>query len=493
MSEKAKTNLGKVMSYTLLMDYVQKQAWAIIPHILDTIHQILYNRTNGIDINLEEVEQKLGAKLNNKYELQQEGGVAVIPIHGVIAKRMNMFHAMSGGVSTELIKRDISAALEDTNVSSILLDIDSPGGTVDGTKDLADFIFNSRGKKPITAIANELMASAAYWIGSAADKVVAYDTAKVGSIGVIATHYDYSKSDEKKGIKVTHITAGKYKALGNDAEPLSEEGRDYIQGFVDNAYSFFVDAIARNRGIDTETVLKSIANGKVFTTEKAIELGLVDEIGTIESVIGEGKPVRVSVKAEVKSGDVFGNANNSTEQTIIENKSNSKGGKEIMELTDKDYETLKKNADKAEELESKLEATTKTLEEQGKVIGEQKKALASLEVSLTVMNENAESDLAKSTKQMILVDSELPEGLHKLVSKTVDHKDFKAEDKPFKEGSEAHIAFTGAFKAEVKKVEESLHQDVTVGLSSSKEDTDLKKGVREGAFAGENKDIVKNL
>jgi ClpP class serine protease len=118
------------------------------------------------------------------------GDVAIIPIHGLLTKRSELFDSFFGTTSYEEIHELISSAIEDASVRSILLEIDSPGGEVSGLFDLVDFIYESRELKPIYAIANDHAFSAAYGIASAASKIFVNRTSGVGSIGVIATHVD---------------------------------------------------------------------------------------------------------------------------------------------------------------------------------------------------------------------------------------------------------------------------------------------------------------
>jgi signal peptide peptidase SppA len=156
-----------------------------------------------------------------------------------------------------------------------------------------------RGKKPIMAYADGQMTSAAYLIGSAADKVYASKTARVGSIGVIMAHYDYSKAQEMRGVKKTYLYSGKYKAMGHDSEPLSDEAKAYLQGHLDDYYTMFVDMVAQQRGVDSKTVLEKMADGKIFIGKKAIEPGLIDGISTYKGALtyltGE-KPQKKEVK-----------------------------------------------------------------------------------------------------------------------------------------------------------------------------------------------------
>jgi ClpP class serine protease len=127
-------------------------------------------------------------------------GVAVVPIHGLLMKSAGFFSSFLGAASYELIEKAINVALEDSEVKSILLDIDSPGGEVSGLFDLVDFIYESRELKPIYAIANDHAFSAAYAIASATSKIFVNRTSGVGSIGVIATHVDISEMNKKEGI-----------------------------------------------------------------------------------------------------------------------------------------------------------------------------------------------------------------------------------------------------------------------------------------------------
>ena len=261
------------------------KAWALLPSKLEEIAALIESRLSGEKHELAAAARgKSGNRGADRYQVQD--GVAVIPVYGVLDKRMNLMMDMSGGTSTELLARDIRQALEDPQVESLLLDVESPGGSVDGTKEVADLIRTARGNgKPIVAYANGLMASAAYWIGSAADAVVANETAQVGSIGVAMMHIDRSGMDEKLGLKRTAIYAGKYKRLASDEKPLSDEGQKYLQGMVDDFYGIFLEAVAQNRGVDPETVHERMADGRLFIGKKALKAGLVDKIGTFDDAL----------------------------------------------------------------------------------------------------------------------------------------------------------------------------------------------------------------
>jgi signal peptide peptidase SppA len=194
----------------------------------------------GEKIDIAAVEQRLGRPLNNEQKAYDiVDGVALLPIEGVIAKRMNLFSQISGGASTQLVARNLRDALADPAVHSVILMIDSPGGSVDGTQALASEVFAARSVKPIVTLASGVMASAAYWIGSAAQgSYIADVTTNVGSIGVVASHVDISQAETARGVKTTEIVAGKYKRVASQYGPLTEDGRQSIQDAVDYYYPF---------------------------------------------------------------------------------------------------------------------------------------------------------------------------------------------------------------------------------------------------------------
>lgn len=279
--------------------------WAIIPSKLEEIANIYATHLRGEKIDIAGVEARLGRPLaNERQPYQVVDGVAQINVDGPLAKRMNMFMQVSGGTSMEILANDFTAALADAEVRAVLLVIDSPGGTVDGTEELARTVLQARsGSKPVVAWVSGMMASAAYWIGASADAVyIGASTDTVGSIGVAMQHIDRSAADKMDGIKRTDIYAGQYKRIASDAAPLSKEGRAYLQDMVDTQYSIFVEAVAQARGVATETVLADMADGRIFIGQQAIDAGLVDGVSTRSALVadlagGRYRPRRMQVAA----------------------------------------------------------------------------------------------------------------------------------------------------------------------------------------------------
>ena len=294
---------------------VMTAPWAILPSMLQEIRGIYETHMRGDKIDIAGVEARLGRPLSNEQkDYEVIDGVAVISASGAIAKRMNLFSQISGGISSEILGHQIEAAMNDDDVTAIVLDIDSPGGTVDGTFELADRIYSMRGDKQIVALANGLMASAAYAIGAAADAIyMSGNTTHVGSIGVVAAHTDYSKMEKQAGIKTTEIYAGKYKRIASQYEPLSAEGRENIQEAVDYLYSIFVERVAVFRGVSVDTVLEDMADGKLFIGQQAIDAGLVDGVSSLDNLIAELSSGRLPEKGMSTQSQSAGDAQASDE------------------------------------------------------------------------------------------------------------------------------------------------------------------------------------
>lgn len=213
------------------------------------------------------------------------GTVAVLPLFGTIFPRGGMFEEMSGGTSAEQFGRAFTALVNDPSVDAIVLDVDSPGGQTAGVPEVAETIYKARGRKPIAAVANHLMASAAYFIGSAADELVATPSASVGSIGVVLTHVDESAALEADGLRVTYVHAGKHKVLGNSAEPLNDESLAKLQELVDGHYDMFVKAVAKHRNVKASEVRGGYGEGFVLHADEAKAAGMIDRVATLDETI----------------------------------------------------------------------------------------------------------------------------------------------------------------------------------------------------------------
>jgi signal peptide peptidase SppA len=284
------------MKYTHIARYVMETPWAILRSKLDEIEAILQFHMEGGKFSAEELRARIGEP--SRPNPTRNAAIAVLPLQGVIAHRMGSMSEMSGGISTERFSQIFRQAMADESVTGIVIDVDSPGGTISGVPELAAEILAARGKKPIVAHANALMASAAYYIGSAADEVVATPSAMVGSIGVIMAHVDTSRAEEAEGIKRTVIHAGKFKAEGHG--PLSEEAKEALQARVDEAYALMTKDIAKARGITPAAVRSGYGEGRVLSAAEAKKAGMVDRVATLEETIARlaGRGSRGGMRAE---------------------------------------------------------------------------------------------------------------------------------------------------------------------------------------------------
>ena len=209
------------------------------------------------------------------------GTVAVIPIHGVMTQR-----GFWGDGGTDDIGRTLDAAMANSSFSGVVLDVDSPGGSIYGLPEFADKIFGYRNAgKPLVAIANSLAASAAIWGPSSAPTFVGSPSSDIGNIGVWMLHFDYSDMLKADGIKPTFVVAGKYKVENNPLEPMTDEGRAAWQASVDETYHEFLGAMARNRGVSLAKVRDEFGEGRTMSAPKAKAVGMIDRVDTLDGVL----------------------------------------------------------------------------------------------------------------------------------------------------------------------------------------------------------------
>ncbi len=294
------------MKNHLLVAQFLATPWALMPERLSALTSVLSRWSQGrpasdaakfqvqTDRVLRDTRKQTSAAISG-------GGIAVIPIYGVITQRGNMVDDVSGPgmVSTQLVAHLLSQAVADEAVSQILLDIDSPGGSVYGVSELGDAILSARSQKPVVAIANSLAASAAYWIGSQASEFYVTAGGEVGSIGVWQAHFDYSQALAAEGVIPTLISAGKFKVEGNPYAPLDEEAQAFMQSRVDDYYAAFTKAVARGRGVSIAQVRDGMGQGRVLGADAALANHMVDGIASFDLVLSR---MRRDARSQAKPG-----------------------------------------------------------------------------------------------------------------------------------------------------------------------------------------------
>lgn len=211
-------------------------------------------------------------------------GVAVLPIKGVLAQGLPSIAEKFGIMDTDKLRKQFREMMKQ-NPKRMVLDMNTPGGSVGGIPELANDIYNAqRAGLDIVALANPLMASAGYWIGSQASALyVTGPSAEVGSIGVYTYTVDLSKSLEMDGIKVELFAAGKFKAAGFPYVPMSDDQRNEIAAGVGEIYGMFTAAVTRNRpGIQSDAM-----EGQTFLADKALKNGMADGMMDMDELMDE--------------------------------------------------------------------------------------------------------------------------------------------------------------------------------------------------------------
>lgn len=219
--------------------------------------------------------------------VQVVGSTAIVPIAGPIFRHSSpLFEAFFGATSVDTIRASLRAAVASPAVSNILLAVDSPGGEVAGIADLADEIAGIQ--KPVTAVADPAMYSAAYYLAAGADTILLPRDAGVGSIGVLAVHVDESALLDKMGLKVTVVKSGARKDQYSSLKPLSDEARASLQARVDQEAQGFYSFVAAQRDLTPDTV--RAFEGDTFQGQDAVRVGLADGIGTLEGALQSMQP-----------------------------------------------------------------------------------------------------------------------------------------------------------------------------------------------------------
>ena len=211
--------------------------------------------------------------------VERIGNVAVVPFHGVVNYRRAF------GADVLVLQSNVQAALDDSQVQSIVLDVDSPGGGVTGLPETSEFLRRAREVKPIHAFAHPLMASAAYWIASQATTVSAMPSAMVGSIGVRTTHIDFSGMDKRMGVKFTTIASREHKLEFDPDMPLSESAKARATALVKEIDAQFISDIAKGRKQEASQIDANCGQGRLLTATEAREHGLIDATRTFSDML----------------------------------------------------------------------------------------------------------------------------------------------------------------------------------------------------------------
>lgn len=213
--------------------------------------------------------------------------VAVIALTGLLTPHGSMLSMLFGGGDRGVqgFRDQLARAVANPEVAAIVLDVDSPGGSVGLVPEAAADVRAAREIKPVYAVANTDCCSGAYYIASQAQELFATPSATVGSIGVYYLHVDWSQMDENDGLVFTYIYAGKHKVDGNPHEPLSDEVRAEWQADADKLYEQFLTDVADGRGVSAAKVKADYGEGRVLLAQDALAAGMVDGVETLQTII----------------------------------------------------------------------------------------------------------------------------------------------------------------------------------------------------------------
>jgi signal peptide peptidase SppA len=208
-------------------------------------------------------------------------GIVVIEVSGPMIKGGSKY----GGANTLALRKAIRASVQDPAVEGIMLLVDSPGGTVAGTDELAQDVATAATIKPLHAHIDDLGASAAYWVSSQASRVSATRTSEIGSIGTLAVIEDVSEAAATKGIKVHVVSTGPFKGAGVPGTAITDEHIAYLQERVNQLNEHFTTSVARGRGKHVTTVKEKWGDGKVWLAAQAQEMGLIDNVESFDDAM----------------------------------------------------------------------------------------------------------------------------------------------------------------------------------------------------------------
>lgn len=210
-----------------------------------------------------------------------QGGVALIEISGQMTKGFSKY----GGANSVAVRKSIRAAASDPGIAAIMLVIDSPGGTVAGTDELAEDVRKINTEiKPVYSHIEDLGASAAYWIASQSKRISATPTSEIGSIGTFAVIVDSSEQAKMEGLKIHVISTGDMKGAGIAGTPVTDGQLEYFSERIEEANAHFLQAVSAGRSV-SKSVVNAWADGRVFGASMAKKMGMIDSVTRLDEAM----------------------------------------------------------------------------------------------------------------------------------------------------------------------------------------------------------------
>lgn len=273
---------------SLLGNQLNHDLWLVKPSSLITIQNSL-----KIELSEQEVKKLLSVETDPDcvdalycgIPFEQIGSKLVISITGMMIPKGSWFATYFGYVGMDGFNKLLKDAADDETIDHVIIKWDCTGSTAQGIYEVASNLNSLRKRKRCTSLATGNMCSGAYLSGSCVDEIYSDSRInEVGSIGVLAMHADHSRRFEAEGIKVTYLSAGKYKTLGNPHEPLTEDAKNELMRNINFTYQEFKNTVQLNRGL-AEEELNAVVEGRIFTAADAVDNKLIDGIMTMDDIL----------------------------------------------------------------------------------------------------------------------------------------------------------------------------------------------------------------
>jgi ClpP class serine protease len=386
-------------------------------------------------VNIESLKTAKSLPMDNTRKAEVRGSIAHIPIHGPIFARPNFFTEYLGmGVSLSDFANDFTAVMNDPEITKVVLDVDSPGGTVTGVNEMGNIIKAAQDRKSVTSYIGGTGASAAYWLSCCAEEIVLDATARVGSIGVVVA---YPKPDDNDHFVEIVNTASPNKR----PNVVTESGRATITAELDSLADVFINTVAKNRGVSAETVISDFGKGGVLVGQAAVDVGMADRLGSFEELMEEDKTSTTVQVPETIMSEKTGDKSMKLEEL------KAKFPDLYASIVDSTKESMK------EELAAKDEeiaGLSKKLTIQETINAENNDRLAALEKRDAIRQAKDVADEAIAIAEDILSASDVPTDFYSKVKAQVPYTKY------LEEGALKVEDFTAAFKAEVEDWEKQL-------------------------------------
>lgn len=271
--------MKKTGNYNRILSKMLFEPWCIRPTKHSAMMQILRGHIEGTKIaaQIMPVPDEMDEP-EDSVTTQVGAGISIIPISGIIGKKLSMLEMFSGGCDLDYVSEALTTADEDGDIHTIILQMDTPGGLYTGLPETGEMIADIATRKTVIAFTDTECCSAGYWLASQANEIYATKSSTIGSIGMFIAGIDTSVEWEKIGWALELFKGGDLKAMGLDGKAWADNERQFLQAVVDKGYAEFKDVVQKGRGALPEAVMQ----GQYFDGDQAEAIGLTD--GTVRNL-----------------------------------------------------------------------------------------------------------------------------------------------------------------------------------------------------------------